>query len=471
MWPIAAVGALVVLAIAISLHRAANRWPVRHVVVISLDTTRPDHFGCYGNTWIRTPNVDRLAAESILFTNYMTVVPTTLASHTSLFTGQYPHTHGVARNGFMVNRANVMLAEVLKKAGWHTFGFAASFSLDSRFDFAQGFDHYDETFDRLVGDRGADQSQRSAQAVTDAVIQYLDRTGTPSHLFLFVHYFDPHAPYDPPAPYDKMYDPDGAIDLPHYKAVYQWHKDSPGQANDLALTLAKRYAGEVSYMDEHVGRLVTYLKTRGILDDALLIVTSDHGENFWRRQDYFDHGLTTYQTAMSAMYMVRLPDLKHAGTKVDQLVANIDVFPTILKYIGLNAPESIDGEAIDLADDKVIFAPRTRFGEATKPYENVETDPRWTNNRKARCIRQGSLKYIHTPFMETEEMYDLSVDPDEAWNLLQEPAPQISATAKALRDQLDSWAASATPLSSRFDPRQRQETIQRLKALGYLGGP
>lgn len=163
--------------------------PVRHVILISLDTTRRDHFGCYGNPWIRTPNMDALSAESILFTDYSTVVSTTLASHTSLFTGKYPHAHGVPRNGFMVNTENKMIAEILQDAGFRTVGFPGSFALDSRFDFAQGFDYYDEDFDILVGTGGVDQNQRNAEKVTNSVIHYLEEDGTGRNLFLFVHYF------------------------------------------------------------------------------------------------------------------------------------------------------------------------------------------------------------------------------------------------------------------------------------------
>jgi arylsulfatase A-like enzyme len=121
----------------------------RHVILISMDTARADHFGFLGSHRAATPRLDELADESIVFTDCMTVVPTTLASHTSLFTGKYPHHHGVARNGFTVNQANQMLPEILKRAGFFTAGFAGSFALDSAFGFDQGFDHYDQDFDRL----------------------------------------------------------------------------------------------------------------------------------------------------------------------------------------------------------------------------------------------------------------------------------------------------------------------------------
>ena len=175
--------------------------PVRHVVFISLDTTRPDHFGFYGSPTVRTPNLDKLASESIVLDDFMTVAPTTLASHASLFTGKYPHSHGTPRNGFLVNDENVMLAELLQEAGFSTAGFAGAFPLASQFGIAQGFDHWNEEFERLDD---ALVNERAADRVTDAVIQYLDEADLGRKQFLFVHYFDPHAPYVSPSPYDTL---------------------------------------------------------------------------------------------------------------------------------------------------------------------------------------------------------------------------------------------------------------------------
>jgi arylsulfatase A-like enzyme len=438
--------------------------PAQHVIVISLDTARSDHFGCYGNSWIRTPRIDGLASESILYTNYMTVVPTTLTSHTSLFTGKYTHTHGTPRNGFRVNEHNIMLPEILKRAGFHTAGFLGSFALDSRFGFAQGFDYYDEEFDQLVGDSGADQDQRKAEAVTNAVITYIDKTGIPPHLFLFVHYFDPHKPYAPPIPYRKIY--------ANNDGVKSWLALTQGEDIEFSIedmNNALHYAGEVSYMDKHVGRLIDYLKQQKILDEAILIITSDHGENFKEHPENWDHGLTVYQTTMQAVGLIRLPHAIKAGTKVDQLFTNIDILPTLLKYLGLAIPDGIDGEAIDLdyAGREKSLPPRTRFGQATRPL-SVETDPRWYNIRKARCAREGNLKYIQTPYEMIEELYDLSVDPYEKKNLLENAKPEIMSKAEPLKKKLISWANSANPLTSRFEPSQKEETIRRLRSLGYI---
>jgi len=449
-------------------RRPVYSGPVRHVMFISLDTARADHFGCYGNDWIRTPRIDALASKSLLFENYVTVVPTTLASHTSLFTGKYPHSHGVPRNGFKVHPKNVMLAEILQEAGFVTAGFIASFVLDSRFDFAQGFDFYDERFDQLTTLMGDYQEQRSAEAVTDAVVEYLNRSGVPENLFLFVHYFDPHVPYEPPPPYDTLYDPQGREDLPAMESVIKSCLEQPGQENPAAGRMARQYAGEISYMDAQVGRLLDELNSRGILDEALVVLTSDHGENLWDHPNYFDHGTTTYESTMRAACLIRLPAAARGGTRVEDLVASTDILPTVLDYLGLPIPKDIDGEAVDLAAGGKAASERVRFGEASKPWKEDWMPPRWYNGGKARCVWQGNLKYIQVPYAGTEALYDLTADPLERHNLLPEAEVELLARMHAMRKALAAWSESARPLPSEFSGEQYEETVRKLQALGYL---
>jgi len=440
----------------------------RHVVVISIDTARADHFGFMGSDTVKTPRLDALAAESIVFTDYMTVVPTTLASHTTLFTGRYPMHHGVARNGFVVNESNEMLAETLKAAGFHTAGFAGSFALDERFGFAQGFDHYDQDFSIFVGDGGADQNQRRAEHVTDAAVAYLDGHGIPGRLFLFVHYFDPHGPYAAPSPWNRMYDPLGGNGLYPADVVKSSRAFTTERVEENARRVGLQYASEISYADEHVGRLLDYLKERGVLDDALVVLTTDHGECMWEHGEEFGHGRTVYQATVHALCTFRLPGGEAAGTRVDQLLANIDVLPTLLGVLKLEAPDGIDGEKVDLRDLETGIDLRVRFGEATKPHRNVETDPRWANALKARCIRVGRYKYVWTPYAHTRELYDLNVDRDETNNLLVQPDEETARLAADFHTRLVEWTESADPLTSTFDPSQREESIRRLRSLGYL---
>lgn len=462
-----AIGAVLVAATSCTPAPSVDR--PRHVVLISLDTTRADRFGFYGNRTVRTPNLDRLAGQAIVLLDFMTVAPTTLASHTSLFTGNYPQTHGVPRNGFTVDDANVTLAETLAENGFTTAGFAASFALSARFGIAQGFQRYDESFDREGGVGGRMQNERDAASVTDAVLGYLDERPVPQRLFLFVHYFDAHAPYDAPAPYDRMYDPRGREGLPGWFQVARECTSRGGARTPDGERLALQYDAEISYMDHHVGRLIEGLKERDILDDALVVVTSDHGENFWEHDECFDHGWTTYQEAIRAVGILRMPRHGAAGRRIEELAATVDLYPTILGAVGIPQPRGIDGRAIDLFA-KSPHGGHARFGQATKPWEEVETDSRWRNMSKARFVRKGPYKLIQIPYAGREELYDLATDPGEQANLLEgDLSPEVGARAGELRRKLEAWAASAHPLPSEFDPEQREETIERLKGLGYLG--
>ena len=465
-----AVAALVGTLFLSSLYCTPKGGP-RHVIFISLDTTRPDHLGCYGNPWIQTPNLDQSADESLLFTNYMTVVPTTLPSHTSLFTGTFPHKHGTPQNGFVVNGDNLMLTEQLKSNGFHTAGIIGSFALDSRFHFSQGFDYYDETYEKMVGTERRTQSERSAQSVTDATIHYLNKTGVPSQLFLFVHYFDPHKPFEPPPPYNTLYrlddaDKTGSSILAHYDCAHTLSNKNWETAKEAALN----YAGEISYMDHHVGRLLKYLKQKGILDNALLVITSDHGENFWEHMPYFHHGTATYQTTMHGICLIRLPKGIRGGTTINQLTSTIDITPTVLQYLSLPVPDGIDGRGLDLTTIKQGGNKNTLYGQATltRPWKVPEATTGWPHTNKSRCIREGDFKYIQTPFKGTEELYDLSNDPFEQHNLLKSPTPEITKLAKALKAKLELWASSACPLDSFLEKEKQKETIEKLKALGYM---
>jgi arylsulfatase A-like enzyme len=165
---------------------------------------------------------------------------------------------------------------------------------------------------------------------------------------------------------------------------------------------------------------------------------------------------------------MRLPHGVLGGTRRRQLFSNIDVLPTVLGYLGIASPKGIDGEAVDLRAPESPGGNRIRFGQATKPWEEVETDPRWFNIRKSRCIRQGGLKFIQNPWRGNEEFYDLASDPGETNNLLEHPSSRTVALAAGLRSKLEAWAASARPLPSQFESSQREETLKRLKSLGYV---
>ena len=479
--PLPASVSIVALALAACAPEAPRpRGPYRHVVLVSLDTVRADHLGCYGAAGARTPNLDALAARGVLFEAASTAAPTTLASHVSILTGRPPHAHGVARNGFT------------------TAAFLGSFALDRRFGFDQGFAHFDDDFSLEVDGSRFDQDQRRAAEVTDAALAWLDRA-EPEHAFLFVHYFDAHAPYDPPAPFAPAgLEPGLPARIEAAVRAQQARAGAPPAGQEAVIRaglsrelvcgadgepqaadreLAALYAGEVAYVDREVGRLLEGLRARGVLDDALVLVLADHGETFHEHGDFWNHGLAVYETTVHVPLIVAGKGLA-AGTRVAQPVSTIDVAPSVLELCGLPAPARAEGVSLVRALRGAPFERGATVAcEATQP-PSVEAGERWPNARKAKCVRKGPFKYVVTPYLGLEELYDLSADPGERRNLLAGCGPPpadggvegLPDLVRGLRAALDAYERAADPLPSRFDRSQLEETLRKLKGLGYVEG-
>ena len=472
------------------------RDPRPSVVLISLDTLRADHLGTYGSQ-IRTPNIDGVAAEGIVFETADTASTMTLPSHTSLFTGNWPATHGVVRNGWLVNQENRMLPEVLREAGFRTVGVSAAVALSEQLGFPQGFDVWNqdpETFENHVV---ANEEARRAEQITDAAIAELDRAPF-ERLFLFVHYVDPHLPYDPPEPWRSQYGPVPEGLRGSWEVVEKARERRRGTrvrgrmrltAEEFRsfrrepfgddLDLARLYAGEVAYLDHHVGRLLEALRERGIVDDAVIAITSDHGETFWEHGDAWSHGLATYQTTVRIPLILRLPGGRLAGTRISAPVSNVDVKPTLLALLRLPPPGPLEGRSLIPLLEGRESAPRPVFSEGPVPDGSLERGVRfWANERKPQSVRIGRWKYVRAPYAELEELYDLDTDPHEQRDLLLEPTPEARARADELAAELDRLLAASKPLPSEYFPRRqagddpdaaaRRAMEERLRQLGYV---
>ena len=460
--------------------RAGNQTPC-HLVLISLDTFRADHL-----RFDLTPRLASLAEESVRFDDFATAAPSTLASHTSLFTGLYPHRHGVASNGWIVPGSLDTLAEVLRRAGFHTAGVVGSFALLDRFDIDQGFDHWNQDFDQTVGVDEVDQSQRRADRVVDAALAHLDTyldgpdgdggSDAEDRLFLFVHLFDTHYPYD--APNDAPTSTDDALragpDLQWTDSEQVRSESVDGETPD---ELARRYAEEAAFVDAQVGRLVDELVRRGVLDDTLLVVTSDHGEALWQHGERW-HATEVYETTTHGLFFARLPTRspKSDAALVSGATGTVDVMPTLLRALGLPVPEGLDGEALDLRSPSLNDGGRLRFSQATGSHvaippnhAEMESADRWPNFPLPRAVRQGRWKLIQWPLDGREALFDLQADPSERRNLI--ASPPADADAEGLRRSLEAWAESADPLPSHFDRDFELDTRRQLCALGYVECP
>ncbi len=422
----------------------------------------------------------------------MAAAPTTLASHTSLLTGSYPHTHGVPRNGYVIDPRNTTLAEVLGAAGFRTRAVVGAYPLSADFGFDAGFETFDEQFTIGVVAGETDQEQRRASAVTDRALELLDRDRLRAgeRLFLFAHYFDPHAPYDPPPPWDTRYaEVSGSIDRANLQLIEgvvdhraslagepaprNRYRDgltakllasADGQPLPGEPGMAALYAGEVSYTDAEVGRLLAGLDERGILDQALVIVTADHGETFWEHGDFWNHGLWVYDTTVRVPLLLRLPG-ERTERVVETPVSTVDVMPTLLELLGLTAPSRVDGVSLVplLRGESLDRGPV--FSEATQPWHDGAEG--WPNAANPRCVRHGPHKYVHAPYLaDLEELYDLTRDPGERTNLLTSPA--TSELLPELRSILEEWGRSREPLPSTLGTVESEAARRKLRSLGYL---
>jgi arylsulfatase A-like enzyme/predicted negative regulator of RcsB-dependent stress response len=401
-----------------------------NVLVVTLDTTRADRLGCYGRAGGTTPHLDALAARGLRFAHAVTVAPTTLTSHATIFTGLIPPRHGVRINSEdRLDASQVTLAEVLSAKGYETAAFVSSFVLDARFGLDQGFATYDDRVETATGPAFAQgTNERAGPATTDAALAWLARRDAKRPFFAWVHYFDAHAPYAPPAPFAARF------------------PEAP-------------YDGEVAAVDAEVGRLLDALDRAGLRDRTLVVVLGDHGESLGQHGEA-THGHFVYRSVMDVPLIVANPRLVPVPAVVDGgVVSTADVTPTVLDLVGAGDDRPRDG--VSLAAERPDRR-RTVYMETLVPFLDFGWSPLFG-------LRRLADSYVLAP---RPEYYDLIADPGEGANL--------HATAKGdaglARDQ---QAATLSRLLARFPPYQQAattapapdpETRARLESLGYLGG-
>src|SRR5665213_318660 len=295
---------ILVLGSAAAMLAAAAVWLLSrprppHVLLITLDTTRADRLGCYGCTQSRTPVFDALASSGILCERALTVAPQTLPAHASMFTGLYPLESGVRTNGRgRLDESIPTLAQALKRQGYDTAAFVASFVVDRKFGLDAGFNTYDDDFvgDEPVGE--AMQRQRRGESVVNAALQWL-RLKREKPFFCWVHLYDPHAPY-----------------LAHTELFGNDYVDRP-------------YDAEIAYVDLQAGRLVNFLKSRGLEQETLIVVVGDHGEGLGEHVEK-GHGMTLYDESLHVPLIFRHVGRLPAGKRVPENISLVDLSPTIL---------------------------------------------------------------------------------------------------------------------------------------------
>ncbi len=407
---------------------AAGAWLVLRpapisLLIITLDTTRADHLGCYGKSDAATPNLDRLAREGALFEYAYSGVPLTLPSHTTMMTGLRPPEHGLHINGEnAVNPEIVTLAEILDGRKYRTGAFIASFVLDSRFGLAQGFQEYND--DVGSGDPSEEglRAYRNGRDVTDAAIPWLQSAGG-KPFFCWVHYFDPHKPYHE-------------------------HRELFGDRY-----AGRPYEAEIEYMDQQIGRILKTLEEAGRLDDTLIVAVGDHGESLGEHNELY-HGNTLYNSGLHVPLIFRLPGRIFAGKRFAERVSLERIFPTVLELMEIRNrknPLSLAGPVSGA--EQVLPAPI-----------HLETDEPWRQYgwHPLRGLIEGDLKYIRSP---RAELYNVRSDPRELNNLAGERPDEMARMETALLE-LESGMTELTAVSAVLSASDEQI----LTSLGYTAG-
>ena len=391
-----------------------RRFPNAPIVLVSIDTLRADHLPLYGYRSGSTPTLDHLGQAAVVFDNAYSQVPLTLPSHASLLTGRLPLHHGVRDNiGYAVDADERTLAARLKAAGYATGAAVSAFVLRHQTGIARGFDAFDDALTIAGSGESLSETQRDGAQTVEALARWVDEHAA-QPLFAFLHLYEPHAPYAPP--------PSHALPSP--------------------------YDGEIAYADELVGRFFDRLSARGLLDRAVIVLVSDHGEGLGEHGEA-EHGLLLYREALHVPLIIRLPARAGGGRRISASVALTDVAPTLLDLVG--APtDGMDGVSLAAAlaggrlDDRTVYSetlyPRLHFG--------------WSDLASA---VDGRYHYVRAP---RAELYDTTTDPRERTNLAAERASTVSALGGWL-DRAAAGSVVAPPATADADVRER------LRALGY----
>ena len=394
-----------------------------NVLLVTIDTLRADRLGCYGYQGAATPTLDALAARGVRFKTAVAHAPLTGPSHASILTGLTPLGHGFRNNsGFVLAPSIKTAAEDFRQAGYRTGAVISGFPLDRRFGFDRGFDTYEDHLPRGNDPRRTPYVERPADAATDAALRWLGTAeGAQSkRWFLWVHYYDPHAPYEPPG--------------------------------DLATRYAASpYDGEVAFVDRELGRLLRALDEKHELGRTLVVATADHGESLGEHGEG-THGVFVYDATLRVPWMIAGPGV--APGRISETVArSIDVLPTLLDYAALPQRADLDGRSLRPTIEGNAMGDAPAYAESL--YAQLELG--WA---PLHAWRTSTAKFIDAP---RPELYDLEHDAAEAANR----AAEQPGRAEDLRRALDAALRQSAPVAATaIDP----EAAERLRALGYVSG-
>ena len=407
-------------------HNESHR-PALHpnVILITIDTLRADHVACYGARNVKTPTLDGLASDGIIFDRAISQVPLTWPSHAAILTGTYPFQNGVQDfTGEPLSPQFRSIAQAFKGAGYRTGAVVSAFVLDRSWGLGRGFDFYDDAFSaETFQKKDIGLVDRRAGESVDHAISWL-RKSPQRPFFLWLHLYDPHSPYDPPEP---------------YRTEYREHL----------------YDGEIAYADHELGRLITWLKENKLYDSAVIAMLSDHGESLGEHGED-EHGFFVYNATVHIPLIVKPP--AGSGIRPDRRPEPVEttaVAPSLLQLARVKDQIQTQFQSIGLFDAKAAErAPA--YSETFYPFSSFGWSP-------LHAIETDRFHYIDAP---KPELYDVGTDPGETNNI----AALQPATVTVLKEKLRQLLAHNPFSPSKAGAANLSPDAQeKLRALGYFG--
>jgi arylsulfatase A-like enzyme len=437
-----------------------------NIILISIDTLRADHLGCYDYNRETSPNIDLLAQDGVLFRNTFSDSPWTLPAHVSLFTALFTISHGVNSLNNVIPPSFVTLADVLRQHGYACSAFTGGGKVSAKFGFSKGFDFYGESKVVFYQENAVEQLFKKTS-------RWIDRNKD-KPFFLFLHTYQVHGPYSPPAPYDQFFSSQKIADKERFlKTVlgragdkYRPIKDEDREA------IVSLYDGEIRYTDEFLIKpLLDQLRDSGLYDRTMIIFTSDHGEEFFDHNGW-EHSHSLYNELIRVPLIIKFPDSEHKGTRVDDIVRLVDIAPSILEVIGLKTSLlGSDGQSLltiikgKEKGDRVFVSYLGPEGFRHTPEKITMNDGRHKLILNGRYTERAlSFFKPPPPSLERLELYHLGQDPLEQNNLFSQRRAITQELLKELEKRLEQSHQARLQDMSVVD----DELEERLRALGYI---
>ncbi len=393
-----------------------------NIILITLDTTRADHIGCFSGKKEVSPNIDQIAAKGITFSEARCNVPLTLPSHGGILTGNLPSTLNLRVNGLELNPKHKLIQEELKKKGYKTVAVVSSIILERTRGLSRGFDIYNDRMTKMPKGGGAPEERR-AEEVTTETLKEMERVTSP--YFLWVHYYDPHFEYEPPEPFKSKF------------------KEVP-------------YDGEIAYMDSEIGRLLNSLEQKGKLKNTAIIIVGDHGEGLMEHGER-QHGIFIYEYALRVPLIIKYEGVLPEGKKIVEMCGVADVAPTIADICGFKM-ENVDGRSLIPSIKQIKSEKREQYIETYHGYFNYGWAP-------LRGIMDEKFKFIEAP---KPELYEYRVS--ESKNLYTENSDVIKKMRELLKKYPPADEGEKKQLENFLKDPSNTENLKALMSLGYLSG-